>query len=114
MSTFQVGNRLLPRLEAVEEIAGVQAELFALAAGLVLDWFRPELDRSGLLDALRPPRRVYSGELRHCVLRRDFAVGRQDKAATGNGQASQRAAKFEATLRLPGTRFPVRPDCGES
>src|SRR5205085_8116990 len=58
MPALHIGDRLLPRLDAVEEVADMPLELIALAASAVLGGRRPVFGRSRLGSALRPADRM--------------------------------------------------------
>src|SRR5437773_1761147 len=68
MSALQIGDRLLPRLDAIEKVADVPFELVALAAGPVLGGRRPVFRRARLGDPLWPADRMTGpGRLRDAI-----------------------------------------------
>src|SRR5262249_54982648 len=106
---FQVGQRLLARLDAIKEVADVAFELLLRIARSVLDGRGPELLWARAVHPFRPADGVGAGEPGHGVFRWDFAVAGQDEAFSVDRQAAPRATELQAHLALAVTRFPVRP-----
>src|SRR5262245_50579871 len=88
------------------------AELLALVAVLILEGFTPEFRRSLLLHRHRTTDGMCSGELRHSVLRRYLAVGRDDEAVAREREASFRAYELNrSTHGLTTAGLAMRPRC---
>src|SRR5439155_25395575 len=82
MAAFEVGDRLLPALDAVEEVADVAAKLIELIAALIGHCRCPELGFHRLAQAGDSADGLaVAGELRHRVFRADDAVGSDGEAA---------------------------------
>src|SRR5437660_5045170 len=103
MGAFQIGIWFFAALDTIEEVAGVQLELLARVARLILDRFGPQFDRPGRLRTFGSAYRVCSGKLRHGVFRGNLAVAHQREAAARDRQASLGSAELLTSLRLAGT-----------
>src|SRR5262245_26878917 len=110
MPALQIRDRLLARLDAVEEIADMLLDLCPSIARLIDDRFRPKLGRSGFWDTGGPAHRMSTGELRHGVLRWHPAICRHSEAVAGDREAAARAKKLQRRrAHRPLARFAVRP-----
>src|SRR5262245_55555116 len=101
--------RRLPRLDAIEEVAGVADELVAHAAGVVAQGLRPVTGRRVLGPGGAADRRR-AGELGHSAGRVDLPVRRHHEAAPRDRQAALLAEELEPGAGLAAAGFAVRPN----
>src|SRR5438105_12920386 len=112
VAALQVGNRLLPRLDAIQEIAHMLAKLLALIAGFVLELLRPVLAGRGI-GANRSADRMGVGELRDRIAWRQLAICYHDEPAPRDTETSFRAEKLQPGWpRGSARRLAMRPDGG--
>src|SRR5690349_7869252 len=112
MATLQVGNRLLARLDAVEEITRMQLELGPAIAGGIRDRFRPVARRTRVGDRHGAADGMSTGKLRYGVCRDDLPIRRHGEATARDAQASLGTEELQTVAAGGSARgFAVRPDC---
>src|SRR5262245_14092596 len=116
MTTFEIGNGLLARLDAVEKVADVPLELIALAARAVLGGRGPVLGRARVGGALRPADGIAgAGGLRNPIGRRKLAVRSHGVAAPRNAETAFGPIELEGRTGKPAAaRLAMRPDRREA
>ena len=114
MAALEVGDRLAARLDAVEEVAGVAAELVELVPGLVLDRLGPgprRADRRLAVGAADGVARRTAGR-RSTAATSGSGVDREAAARDRRASPSCRRTRGRAAGGVAARRLAVRPGGG--